>query len=106
MRAGLGWFSMAVLLAGALLNADRAVAQDTNTHYGTGALQNNVGEEDTGFGYQALFSNSSAGFNTAMGANALYSNTGYNNTATGAETLTKNSSGKRNTATGTYALYN
>ncbi|HNP17279.1 MAG TPA: tail fiber domain-containing protein [Fulvivirga sp.] len=65
-----------------------------------------TGSSNSGFGYRALFSNTSGNFNTATGYQALYSNTsGYNNTATGMQALFYNTTGYYNTATGYRALF-
>jgi hypothetical protein len=68
-----------------LLSAVGTVAaQDRNPAYGTGALQNNTtGIDDSAFGFEALFSNT----------------TGYYNTTTGIHTT-----GGANTAAGEFAL--
>lgn len=68
---------------------------------GKGAISNN-----TVFGNQALYSNTTGSRNTATGTQVLFLNgTGNNNTATGYAALYYNSSGSDNTATGYAALY-
>ena len=58
-------------------------------------------------GSNALFNNTTAGYNTAIGASALYANTlGENNTATGSLALYSNTEGTKNIATGASSLYN
>ena len=53
-----------------------AACLDQNTCYGTDVLfSNTTGNLNSGFGYQALYSNELASGNTASGHSALYSNT-------------------------------
>ncbi len=84
-----------------------AACLDQNTCYGTDVLfSNTTGNANSGFGYEALYFNFTAGGNTASGYRALYSNTlGNWNTASGAEALFSNTSGFSNTASGNQALY-
>ena len=57
-------------------------------------------------GYQALYNNTTAGYNTASGALALFNNiSGGYNTATGSGSLYQNFEGYYNTASGYNALY-
>jgi trimeric autotransporter adhesin len=71
-----------------------------NTAGGTGALLSNSGGRNTGFGFNALGSNTTGYFNTATGDEALGSNTtGSNNTALGYTALLAGT-GSRNTALG------
>ena len=96
-------------LGAVLLSAvGTAVAQNGNTAYGAGALQNNTtGNYDSAFGFDALFSNTTGTYNTASGLNALTDNTtGDYNTATGAAALAINTTGNYNTASGYSALIN
>ncbi len=90
--------------------------QTGNTGYGTNALYSNTtGTYNSAYGSHALYSNIGGYSNTANGYYALYSNTGsnnypsistgYENTATGAYALYSNNTGRINTATGAYALY-
>src|SRR5262245_35767179 len=83
----------------------------SNTAGGTGALSNvdthanNLGSENTAFGWNALLSHTIGTGNTAIGAAALQSNTtGDVNTATGFFALHANTTGSSNTASG-FALY-
>ena len=63
--------------------------------------------QNTGTGYQALYSNTTGYFNTANGMYALYSNTtGWHNTANGSQALYSNTTGRFNTANGYVALFN
>lgn len=81
---------------------------------GTGALLNltpGIGPQEfsatdnTGSGFQALYSNTTGFYNTASGAEALYSNTsGSNDTAVGYQALSSNTTGVWNIALGSYAL--
>ena len=76
-----------------------------NTGMGTGALQNNSSEANTGSGYQALSSNTTGISNTGIGHQVLFSNTtGSGNTASGDSALYYNTTGSNNTASGVAAL--
>ena len=75
------------------------------TAEGTKALQNlTIGAANTGVGWYALFSVTTAGFNTALGAGTLALNTADSNTAVGTAALLLNTIGTDNTATGVAAL--
>lgn len=93
------------------------------TFFGYQAGNNNTATSITGFGYRALFSNTSGRanigignwalytnttgeYNTAVGQDALYSSTGDNNTATGYRALHENTTGSYNSSFGTGALHN
>jgi len=84
-----------------------AACLDQNTCYGTDVLfSNTTGNANSGFGHEALYFNFTASGNTASGYRALYSNTlGNWNTASGAEALYSNTSGFSNTASGNQALH-
>src|SRR5215470_11551456 len=107
--------AMLLLLVGigiAVLCLPAQAADPTDTFYGTDAGLLTFGIEDSGFGYNALFSNTEGSYNTANGAHALYSNkgsiiqaTGFYNTASGAFALYSNTTGSYNTANGAHALY-
>jgi hypothetical protein len=82
-----------------------------NTAEGTNALKNVTlgpnasGTNNTGIGFEALFSNTTGFYNTATGAGALLNNTtGIENTADGAFALEQNTTGNNNTANGDGAL--
>lgn len=79
-----------------------------NTGYGWQALQSNTsGIYNTANGYQSLSLNTTGSNNTANGSIALFFNsTGNNNTATGLQSLFFNSTGNDNTALGYQSLYN
>ncbi len=65
-----------------------------------------TGENNSGFGADALNANTSGYANTAVGYSALYVNTvGAYNTAVGADALGNNIQGLENTAVGSDALY-
>ena len=79
-----------------------------NTGGGTGALGSPLlsGVDNTAYGYQTLFGNTTGNYNTASGTGALYANTtGSSNTASGAFALKSNTTGSNNTACGDEALY-
>jgi len=86
----------------------------SNTAVGYQALDNNsveslfnVGELNSAFGYQALYSNTIGKGNVASGYKALYSNTeGNYNVASGYAALYNNTEGDYNVASGYAALYN
>ena len=74
---------------------------------GTEAGKNltNAGVQNTFFGYQAGYTNTTADSNTAVGYKALYANTtGSNNTAIGESALIANTTGSYNIAVGSNPL--
>ncbi len=74
--------------------------------YQAGANDNLIGNENSAFGYDALYSNTDGDDNSAFGSYALYSNTtGYYNSAFGSEALYSNTTGYYNSAFGFEALY-
>ena len=76
------------------------------TGFGYQALKSAKGINNTAFGYQALYTDSTGTDNTAVGYRALYSTAyGYGNTAVGANALLSNVSGLFNTASGIGALH-
>jgi hypothetical protein len=77
-----------------------------DTWYGYQSLFNNTtGAGNSGFGYQALYSNTTGALNVGSGRWALFNNTtGNQNTAIGASALKLNTIGNNNTATGRLAL--
>jgi hypothetical protein len=77
------------------------------TATGAAALINNLGNNNSAYGFEALNSNVAGANNTAIGVYALLSNySGNYNTALGVNTLTGNYYGNYNTASGYYSLYN
>jgi hypothetical protein len=78
------------------------------TGFGYQALYSNTtGNYNTASGFHSLYSNTSGAFNTASGLQSLYSNTsGEYNTASGLQSLKFNTTGGYNTASGTNSLYN
>ena len=75
------------------------------TFFGYQAGNKNTNISNTGFGYQALYSNTSGSLNTAVGWGSLNANnTGHNNTAFGFQALYANTTGTHNTAYGSTAL--
>jgi hypothetical protein len=98
-------FFLAMLLA---VGGSAAVAMaQSNTAFGSGALANNTGGGNSGFGVAALGDNTSGSNNNANGYLALINNTtGTNNTADGALTLMNNTTSDNNTAIGGNALFN
>jgi len=76
------------------------------TAVGFQALANATRIANSGFGYQALFNNTTGRFNNANGCQALYSNVdGRYNNAVGVQALYYNTSGESNNAVGDAALY-
>jgi len=102
---GLRACSLGVVLLSVLLVGTAAFAQ-TNTAYGSGALQSNTsGFDNSAFGFDALFANTEGAHNTATGSDTLLVNTfGNDDTATGHSALASNTTGGANTATGAFAL--
>ena len=100
-----------VLACFALSPRARATCQEgcltnNNTVLGDDALLDNTGSQNTAIGFNALYSNTTAGSNTAIGWSALYSNTtGASESATGWGALRSNTTGYGNTAHGVGALY-
>ena len=65
-----------------------------------------TGYANTGYGYAALYSNTSGWGNTASGTAALAQNTtGHYNTGNGSHALAQNTIGSDNTADGYFALF-
>jgi hypothetical protein len=78
-----------------------------NTFSGGGGSYNTTGSNNTGSGYQSLYSNTTGGNNTGSGYQSLYSNTtGGSNTGSGYQSLYSNTTGGSNSAQGAYALSN
>lgn len=76
-----------------------------NTKLGTGALQNNSGNNNTGLGAYASYDNTNSINNTAVGSNSSFFNTtGANNTSIGSGSMCNNTTGSLNTAVGSSAL--
>jgi hypothetical protein len=76
-----------------------------NTKYGSGALQNNTGNNNTAIGAYAAYNNLDASSNTAVGSNSSrFNTTGEFNTALGSASLCRNATGSRNIAIGSNAL--
>jgi uncharacterized coiled-coil protein SlyX len=98
----------ALVTSVAILTAVSATARaQDNTYYGVGALHSgtNTGLDDSAFGFDALYHNTSGGSNTAVGMNALLADTtGGSNTAAGVNALSSNTTGSSNTAAGQGAL--
>ena len=74
------------------------------TFYGYQAGKSNTSISSEGFGYQALYSNTSENYNTAVGHQNLYYNIGSMNVGVGYQSLYRNTSGGANTGIGTQAL--
>jgi hypothetical protein len=75
------------------------------TKYGSEALNNNAGNDNTGLGAYAGYNNTDGSNNTVVGSNSSFYNTlGSNNTSVGAGSLCNNTIGSLNTAIGSSAL--
>jgi len=83
-----------------------AACLDSNTCFGTGALEQHVsGNDNSAFGFQALGADAEGAKNTAVGSLALHSNSrGLENTAIGVGALQFSTAGSQNTAVGVAAL--
>jgi len=92
--------------AGANILFDGSYSGDDNSAFGYHALfSNTTGYENTAIGVESLYSNTTGYYNTAIGIKALYSNTtAIANTAIGHKALEDNTTGEKNTATGYRAL--
>jgi len=108
-------FKLCIVAVGAMLGmVDAASAQcflcsdsNKNTSAGASALNSATGQNNTAFGYQALYSNSAGKGNAAQGVNALYSNsTGIRNIGIGSDALYANTTGSYNIALGYESGYN
>ena len=79
----------------------------TNTGYGTGALNSNSGSNgNDAFGLNTMYSNTTGNSNSAFGVASLYYNTtGSSNSAFGFEALNSNTTGNDNTAIGYQSMY-
>jgi hypothetical protein len=78
-----------------------------NTGGGKSALAANGGGNNTAYGFDALFQNTTGSNNSAVGVSSLASTTGGdNNTASGVNALFSNTTGAANTASGVDALFN
>jgi hypothetical protein len=76
-----------------------------NTFYGTDALKNNTGDNNTAVGAYSLTNNADPSCNTSLGSNALHFNiSGDHNTSLGAGSMCNNTTGRINTAVGSSAL--
>jgi hypothetical protein len=89
----------------ALNGSNSGVGQ--NSAFGYQALfANTTGNENTAIGTVAAYSNTTGRDNTVVGDNAFYTNTtGSNNTAIGRQALQANTTASNNTAVGYQALY-
>ncbi|MFZ2038417.1 MAG: LamG-like jellyroll fold domain-containing protein [Minisyncoccia bacterium] len=98
-----------------LIGKDSGLSLVTGAQYNTflgyeagkmGTSSTNAADNNTGVGYQTLYSNTTGAANTANGFHTLYSNTsGINNTANGYNSLYLNTIGVNNTASGYESLY-
>ncbi len=81
---------------------------DDNSAFGYQSFfSNTTGTENVALGDQSLYSNTTGRYNTASGYTSLYSNTtGQENTANGMESLSNNTTGSYNVASGLDALLN
>ena len=73
--------------------------------FGAGKADDLSSRDNSAFGYQALYTNTTGSSNTATGYKAIYTNTtGHSNTVAGYLALYTNTTGALNTATGAEAL--
>ena len=100
----LAWFGLSPKVLATDLGS---VLPNSNTADGSGVLVSlTSGVNNSGFGFQALYHDTSGNANTAAGLRALFSNTtGSSNTANGDAALYNNTSGIRNTGSGDHALF-
>jgi hypothetical protein len=71
-----------------------------------GGINDDGGNNNTGVGFQSLFTNTSGDFNVGNGYQSLYTNTsGQKNTANGYQSMFSNIGGNHNVANGYQALY-
>jgi len=81
------------------------ITTSNNTAVGYNSLENNIADNISAFGFGALSSNTTGGFNNAFGSGALTRNiTGDSNNAFGSDTLVNNLTGRFNSAFGNHAL--
>ena len=98
--------AQAIVWAGPPPNPTQSDSQG-NTAGGTGVLLHNAKPNNTGFGLNALITNTEGASNTALGAYSLSLNTAGNvNTAIGTAALFANATGEANLALGAFALTN
>jgi hypothetical protein len=82
------------------------IAPNGPVFLGYQAGNSNTALNNTGIGFQSLFSNTTGNNNTAVGASALlFNSSGNQNTATGTEAMYDHTSGSNNVANGYRALY-
>jgi len=100
----LAWFGLSPKV---LATDFGSVLPNANTADGSGVLVSlTSGANNSGFGFQALYHDTSGSANTATGLRALFTNTtGASNTANGDAALYNNTSGIRNTGSGDHALF-
>jgi trimeric autotransporter adhesin len=100
-------FEKLFFMSAIMLTSWQVNAQIQNTRYGTDALPNNNGVNNTAFGHAALKFNDYTGRNNvAIGAFALADNlSGKENTAVGDNAMLKNDGGSNNTAIGHRVLF-
>ncbi len=101
--------TVSLIAIGAMLTVPLPAGAEsiTNMSLGPNTLSNiTTGQNNTAFGYGALFKNTEGHHNTASGFKALERNTeGHDNTASGSHALFSNTTGNQNTASGAYALF-
>ena len=75
-----------------------------NTKFGNGALNNNQSNQNSAFGYNALYDNTDGYQNTSFGSQSLENNVnGINNTSVGYRSIKNNIQGNQNTILGSLA---
>lgn len=79
---------------------------DNNTGFGLHSLENNSGDFNSAFGFNALWHNTSGGYNTAFGWGSLRTiATASGNTAYGFQSMASTTTGSNNVGVGYNALY-